>query len=1059
MAYASKRTALAVILSLSVCLSICSGRSAQAASTPTSSDTLSSPDTHPQKTWSPASPMDKTVIIPGPLESLERMAGISQKVTSPDVLPSLARNVYTHGYEGGHPTEFLVLIERYLQQARRLQNLAGPTGTITVNGCNDAGALIEILGYRLRQGCGQKSFSLETANPERAFITIDSGFPLVQLEEALQNGTPFVYPYPSLPVPILFSEGDWAKLRTGQKRSSTALVDVLLSDRSIARLYFALAKEDIETRNTLLRSPGLQALLPYAGVLDFYGSQISIRSGHVVVPGGASAQAGWKELVGASPDSPGQFVHKLVAKDKGWLAAYFDTLSRVSQAQQQHLTQSTRLKRMYETLSSFDVNKPATEGVFRQSPDLLVLFSRVTWEPNGDPHIPGGLEVWKELLQKKLTPKTIREWDKRAHIWDSPEQFLEGLTALSRVETETGTLPTYLTALEIDRNRQPGNYLSPATLRVIAGKFPQFSSWYDVFIEFPALDDASMTTFVNVADGIDRISNKTLRANAEGSFQAILGLWQILARQGQIPSKNIGPSWLKVVEPFGTINSPVQLFDATRGSLEELLVASGGNAKNSQTEIVDLLAGPHQDSPDGQRVHRELEGRMLSVLDDQRLVSLDTLFALSDGLKQMEKTGGKGDSLLPLAAELREFELPRPIFTNNEKILWAPEIYTTHHAELQLRTDLTKILQGPGSPGKLETARGQLAPFLRDTLVGLNYAYYEPPGAQMLHHNPLFVRSHDFLGISMLGLDDRVWGAPRLLGVGTPAGGGAYLMGSLADLSYALATAEEDFIAPKYVQALIWKELVPVLMVSSTIPRWWNVTSTELHAAALYQKSGEELLTAAAGNPQLSAKIIGILSDRMGPQRLEELEGTLLHSGDIAALLPRIMPSETFYLAAEFRSRFPEEPPAWGPATRQLEELRNHSAEEASWERISRDFGVPHPTLARTNGRELLNGKPFPFFGGNSGRLFAESWESSNLYWARLADELGYSPATLNTLVPELTRHTVANIFATDFEDWPAVLRAMQETSDEFRQGKIATQPSATTAASRAEQTADTTVQ
>jgi len=33
--------------------------------------------------------------------------------------------------------------------------------------------------------------------------------------------------------------------------------------------------------------------------------------------------------------------------------------------------------------------------------------------------------------------------------------------------------------------------------------------------------------------------------------------------------------------------------------------------------------------------------------------------------------------------------MPRPIFTNNEKIMWAPEIYTTHHAELQLRTDLT----------------------------------------------------------------------------------------------------------------------------------------------------------------------------------------------------------------------------------------------------------------------------------------------------------------------------------------------------------------------------------
>jgi hypothetical protein len=32
----------------------------------------------------------------------------------------------------------------------------------------------------------------------------------------------------------------------------------------------------------------------------------------------------------------------------------------------------------------------------------------------------------------------------------------------------------------------------------------------------------------------------------------------------------------------------------------------------------------------------------------------------------------------------------------------------------------------------------------------------------------------------------------------------------------------------------------------------------------------------------------------------------------------------------------------------------------------------------------------------------------------------------------------VANIFATDIEDWPALIRAMRETGEEFRQGKIA---------------------
>jgi len=43
----------------------------------------------------------------------------------------------------------------------------------------------------------------------------------------------------------------------------------------------------------------------------------------------------------------------------------------------------------------------------------------------------------------------------------------------------------------------------------------------------------------------------------------------------------------------------------------------------------------------------------------------------------------------------------------------------------------------------------------------------------------------------------------------------------------------------------------------------------------------------------------------------------------------------------------------------------------------------------------------------------------------------------LNRLVPELTRRMVEKIFATDLEDWPALLRATRETGDEFRQGKV----------------------
>jgi hypothetical protein len=1038
---------VALSLSATFCLCVCSSAySGYAAVGASPSD---QPNTGSAKSSSSTS---ETATIPGPLRSFMRMAAISQKVAPEDVLPLLARNVFMQGYQRGTPTEFLLLLDRYIQQARELQILAGTGNTIRVVNCDDAGTLVQILGYRLREGCGSKNFFLETANPERAFLTIDSGFPLTELEESLQKGVPFVYPYAPSRVPVLFKEADWTTLSTGQKKGYSNLVDMLVNDPAVARLYWGLTKNDAETRLALLHAPGLRRLLPYAATLDFYGSQISIRSGKVIVPGGAWTQISWRDLVGASPENPGEFVPRLLAKDNGWLAAYFDVLSRVSQSQREHLTEASRLKRFYEDLRGTDLEPAATRGVFRQAPDLLVLFTRVQWEPNGDPYVPGNLEIWKQILHQKTDSKTIRDWSKH-HPLDHPEQLLDAMVAFSRVVTDSGPLQIYLTMCELDSGRAPEKRLSPQTVSLLASKFSQFNNWYLVFSEFPDLSDESATNFVTVADSIDKISNESLRGNALGAFQANIGLWQILARQGEIPSAQLNASWQKMIAPFTKISSSTQLFDSTRTSLGELLVAAGGTPNGSPGEIVDLLAGPHQDTPDGQRVHQELARRIRAVLEDQHLVSLDTLFALSDGLNQMSQ-GKPADGMLPLAGELREFEMPRPIFTQSEKIDWAPRVYTTHHAELQVQTDLTKVIKTPGTRAQLETARGQLAPFLRDTLVGLNYAYYEPPGAQILHNNPLFVRSHDFTEISVVGTE-QFWQTPTLLGVGTPAGGGAYLMGSLTDLSYALASTEQDFIAPENVQALIWKELVPDLLVSATLPRWWTVSPTELHAVALYQRSGEELLTASIKDPQLRAKVVSILSDRMTPQRLERAELALAREEDLAVMLPRMMPADTFYLAAEYRRRFPTEAAASGPAGQQLEDLARQHPADVSMERLSKDFGVPHPTLARTYGREILNVKPFPFFGGYSSRLFGESWESSNLYWARLADELGYSPVMLNRLVPELTRHMTAKIFATDLEDWPAMVRAMRETGEELRQGKIATLPAATTTALRQEPAKD----
>jgi hypothetical protein len=978
-----------------------------------------------------------TLSIPGPLRSFLRMAGISQKISPEEVVPLLAHNVFQSGYDGRQPnrrpTEFLILLIRYVQQARELSVLAGPDGVLRASNCEEARPLLKVLGYRTRTDCDQRNILLQTDDPQRAFLTVDSGFPLPELEQSLRDARTFSYPFASTRVPALLADSDWS--RKGNAKDWD-LLDALLRDPELARFYCALARMDSETQVALRQTQALKKIIPFAAVLDFYGTQIRIRSGRVLVPGGTAAEEGWKDLVGAAPEAPAEFVPRLVAKDHGWLAAYFDSLSRVNQLQQIHFTEARQLRRNYEALRGKDTTPNAAYGVFRPDSGLLLLVTRVRWEPNGDPHVPGNLDAWRKILHQKYDSKVFRDWGKRSDHLDTPGQLLETMFGISRVLTAAGPLQTYLLLSEMDARRPRGHGLSPETVALLAAKFADFSDQYLVFSEFPDLSDVSITGFLSTAVCLGKISDKSLRGNALGTFQATVGLWQVLARQGQIPSAELNDSWLRLIKPFGTFASTTQLFDAGRSSLRELLMVATGKPDVSQDEVISLLAGPPQTTPEGQRVHQLLAGKIRSVLEEQRLVSLDTLLALGDALHDVAHVKAVANTLLPLARELREFEMPQPIFHASERDEWAAGIYNNRHTELQMRTDLAKVIKSPASTAHLAEARGQLAPFLRDTLVGLNYAYYEPPGAQILHHNPLFVRSHDFAGDTIVGME-HVWQAPLLFGAGSPAGGGAHLVGSLADLPYVLASAEQDFIAPENVQALIWREVVPGLLTNAIVPRWWDVSRNELHAVTLYQRAGEELLAASVQDEELRNNVMRILHDRMSPQTSEHLEHSL-RAANLAGALPQLMPADTFYLAAEYRRRFPQQSDSFGSAGKELESLCQRYPVDVSWERLSRDFGVPHPILERSYGRDLLNLAPFPAFAGYSSRLLAESWDSNNLYWARLADELGYSPVMLNRLVPELTRRMVEKVFATNMEDWPALQRATRETGDEFRSGKIA---------------------
>ncbi len=984
----------------------------------------------------------QVIAIPGPLHSFARMAALAPEVSPDDVLGSLARNIITNGYQAAgsndvlEQTEYLKLVVRYLSQARELEKLADSSGAIKIETCDSSqtGELLRVLGYRMRGGCGSEVV-LETLNASRAFLTIDSGFPLAELEQDLRNNRPFNYDYKPTQIPVLYTQDYWlsAKDRQGQE-----FIDAFLGDPSLCRLYLGLSKLDPAVSEELRKNTTVQKIRAYAHVLDFYGGMFQIHNGRAVVPGGTRSEKAWTELVGASPDKPGPFFERLIIRDDGWLASYFDALLRISNNPangpvQNYLTEPDRLKRFYSAVRGKVTSPGPARPVFRSNTDMMLLTTRLRLDANGKPHIPGGLDVWRTLFIEH--PSGSGKYDSKlsqaASSWKDPDDVIEALFGLCRKAVENEPLKIFMALSDVDRHRQTP--LDPKTADRLAREFRSLGAQYSLFAEVSDVSNATINQFLDTAESINQIKDVPLRTDAAGTLQALVGLWQVFCRQNSIAPADRDRPLASVLTRFAKVKNEGDVFDGGREGVQTLLAATNTPAgMAAQDRMLDLLAGTAQS--DTSDAHNQLVEDMIRIFEAQRLISLTSIFDLVDHLEGIAK-GQKVNSALitKTAARIAEIQLPRNSLSSPENNSLSFGYWPEKHIEAERKLNLRAFIDRAGTdPKKLDEVRGLMAPFLRDTLIGLNYVHYAPPGAQVLYTNPLFVRSHDFVGLQ--GAANGTWKVTEVLGSGWPSSAGGKLVGSLISLPYALAEAEQNFLIPSREQALIWGDLVPQLLLTATIPRWWNVTPGQLHWVALHMDYAETVLAESALNPGRRQVVLDALSQYATPARVAQIRA-LLEQGAVSVALDLVMPAELFAVAHDLLAA----DPTAGQASDSLiaAEIRRGSAEspgQLNYDAISHAFGTPKPTLANSYSPELLGLRTFPTLMGYSSRILAESWESNLLFYAALADQLYLAPGELNVLIPDWTRQTVERIFATNLEDWPALLRSLRLVGADVRE-------------------------
>jgi hypothetical protein len=959
-----------------------------------------------------------TISIPGPLSSFARMAALSPDLAPEELLPALARNVVSNGYqavsanEALEPTEYLKLLLRYVAEARELGDLAGKDHAIVVPACDSeqTANLLKILGYRMRGSCGT-DVVLETVNATKAFITVDSGFPLAELERDLRANRRFELAYAPTQVPVLYSADYWLGA-LGKENGN--FLDGFLSEPAICRLYLGLSKLDRPTAEAMRKQASAIKLKVYAHVLDFFGSMFQIRNGVAVVPGSAQA---WAELAGASPKNGGAFFEKILSTDDGWLASYFDAISRIDGPTAVYLTEPERMKKFYWALKGKITTPGPARPVFRSSTELMLLTTGLRMDSNGQPHIPGNIDVWKNLFIKHPHGKYDGKLTRAATSWRNADDVLEALFALCRKQVENEPLKIFLAENDVDRRRaQP---ISPALATRLANDYRAYSSQYSIFADAPGLSEASINSYLDLPASTSKIGDTLVRQDTIGSVQALVGIWGILCRQGSIPLKDQDQTFAQLLEPFTKVRESVGAFDASHAGVTLLLTAAHAPAGNSeQDRLVDVLVGRPVANPQ----RPSAAEYFLRVFDAQRLIPLDTLFAVSD---RTGKGAGESKALANLPAQLSRFEdaqSARSSLSSAERNLLAMGYWSERHIDQERKLNLDGLVKSADK----KDIRGALMPFLRDTLVGFLYAYYAPPGAQLLLTNPLFVRNHDFIGTQGLVTS---WRPTEIVGTGWPASAGGRLSGSLTQLPYVLAESEQNFLTPTREQALIWGDLVPQMIVNVTVARWHNVEPEQVRWVALHMRRGEDLLAAATLDANARELVLTALARYANPARVEKV-GDDLSNGGFARALENVLPCELFALGMD---------PSLKPLAREMSELEIEelaASNRANLDRatISAVFGTPKPTLTHSFQPELLNLRTFPTLMGYSSRILAESWESNNLYYAALADEMGIPAGQLDSYVPDWTRATIENIFATHLEDWPALLRSLRTVGDSVRQ-------------------------
>ncbi len=264
---------------------------------------------------------------------------------------------------------------------------------------------------------------------------------------------------------------------------------------------------------------------------------------------------------------------------------------------------------------------------------MMLLTTRLRMDPNGQAHIPGSIEIWKNLFINHPHGKYDAKLTHAAPGWKDSDDVLEALFGLSRKSVENEPLKIFMALSDLDRNRaQP---LKAATVDRLARSFKEYGAQYAIFNDAPTSERSHH----------HRLSGYSREASIRSATPRCVRMQPEPCRRSSACGRSSAArAWWRKAEK--TRHLPVSCSTSTKCDNEAASVRWRPRRRES-------AAGGHGPGARGRRNRRsacsgcwpastilsdtdvrdQLVTEMQRVLEAQRILSLDIILQLADNLE------------------------------------------------------------------------------------------------------------------------------------------------------------------------------------------------------------------------------------------------------------------------------------------------------------------------------------------------------------------------------------------------------------------------------------------